>query len=33
MKHWCGFKEIWCEYAESNGHCAITACIKAGEQE
>lgn len=32
MKHWCGFKEIWCEYAESNGHCAITACIKAGEE-
>lgn len=32
MEHWCGFKKRWCEYANSNGHCAITACIKAGEE-
>ena len=32
MKPWCGLKEIWREYAESHGHCAITACIKAGEE-
>ena len=33
MKYWCRIKEKQCEFANSNGYCMITACIKAGEQE
>ena len=31
MKYWCRIKEKQCEFANPNGYCMITACIKAGE--
>lgn len=32
-KYYCNIMRKTCEYANSNGYCMISACIKAGEQK